>query len=103
MPFGRHRGELLTNLPDEYVEWLRSLDLHDPLRSAIEAEAKRRGLLSDDDHSAPDLALVEATINAGRRTLARRDHPDLGGEHERMVAINNCADWLLAQARGLRV
>jgi uncharacterized protein (DUF3820 family) len=35
MPFGKYRGWLLSELPDGYLQWLRTLsDLREPLRSA---------------------------------------------------------------------
>jgi hypothetical protein len=40
--------------------------------------------------------LDEGTVTQRRKTLARKHHPDLGGSLERMAAINNAADVLLA-------
>ncbi|HEU5439164.1 MAG TPA: hypothetical protein VFU88_07720 [Ktedonobacterales bacterium] len=41
-------------------------------------------------------------VRAARRRLARRHHPDTGGEHARMAAVNAAADtifaWLAEQA-----
>ncbi len=43
MPFGQYKNKLLTELPDDYVLWLLTLDdLRDPLLSAIGLEADRR-------------------------------------------------------------
>lgn len=33
-------------------------------------------------------------IAAGRKALARKYHPDTGGDVKRMQALNSCADWL---------
>jgi Putative quorum-sensing-regulated virulence factor len=102
MPFGRYRGHRLVDLPDPYLTWLLTLDLRDPLRTTVHAEARRRGLVGHgDDHGVPDRDLAEAIVDAGRRTLARRHHPDIGGHHDQMVAINNVADWLIARVREL--
>lgn len=39
MPFGRHRGQTIPDLPDDYLAWLRDfLTLREPLRSAVEHE-----------------------------------------------------------------
>lgn len=36
MPFGKHRGEHLSTLPGEYVNWLLAQDfVKDPLRGAL--------------------------------------------------------------------
>ena len=43
MPFGQYKNRLLTELPDEYLLWLLTLDdLRDPLLSAARLEADRR-------------------------------------------------------------
>jgi hypothetical protein len=38
---------------------------------------------------------------AGVRTLAKKYHPDCGGDNSRMAAVNQAAEWLRSQARGL--
>jgi hypothetical protein len=44
MPFGKHRGTPLEELPGGYLAWLATLDnLRDPLRDAVDAERRRRG------------------------------------------------------------
>ena len=43
MPFGKHRGTPLEELPGGYLRWLAGLDLHTPLRDAVDAERRRRG------------------------------------------------------------
>lgn len=43
MPFGKHRGTKLAELDDDYLGWLSTRDLRDPLRSAVEVEIRRRG------------------------------------------------------------
>lgn len=128
MPFGKFRGYALSALPDDYLDWLLDLDnLRPRLRCALEDEAERRGL-GDDRHryaddgdddrddgyrsgrrsapngnrNVPALPVVEDVINAGRRALAARHHPDLpGGDGERMKLINSAADWLLGESRRL--
>ena len=43
MPFGQYKNKLLTELPDDYLLWLLTLDdLKDPLLSAVGLEADRR-------------------------------------------------------------
>jgi hypothetical protein len=44
MPFGRHRGVLLSELPGGYLRWLgEKLDQwHEPFRSELAAELERR-------------------------------------------------------------
>jgi hypothetical protein len=33
-------------------------------------------------------------VEAGRRALARKHHPDTGGSNELMAKINSISDWL---------
>jgi hypothetical protein len=109
MPFGKHRGRAFSDLPSDYLEWLLGLDdLRPPLRRALEAEAERRGFEEErerDNRSAPRggnvpaLRVVEDVINAGRRALAARHHPDRGGGPMIMRDVNAAADWLLVEAR----
>ncbi len=35
MPFGKHRGELLSRVPGDYVDWLLRRDIDDELRNAL--------------------------------------------------------------------
>jgi hypothetical protein len=108
MPFGKHKGLPLSKLPYEYLLWLRTADLRDPLDTAVDDEYQRR-LTQSRATSAPRLVLgldrtmVEDVIAAGLRSLAPRCHPDTGGSHDRMVSLNVAADWLRSVARGLPV
>ncbi len=39
MPFGKHKGKLLTDIAEEfpaYIRWLVTIELKDPLKSKIE-------------------------------------------------------------------
>ncbi len=119
MPFGRHRGLQIRDLPDAYILWLTSLaDLREPLRGVIFREARRRGFAEEEPRDteppgerwtadgqprgAPARTVVEELIGAGLRGLARRYHPDAGGAHEQMIAVTSAADWLREQSRNLR-
>ena len=42
IPFGKFKGTFLCDLPDDYLAWLQTIELRDPLRAAIFAEAKER-------------------------------------------------------------
>jgi hypothetical protein len=117
MPFGQHKGLPLSAIPTDYLRWLQTLpDLRYLLRDAVVAELHRR--LHAEPHRrtrrrpagapprpraryAPSFSDVEALVSAGRQTLAKRYHPDLGGDASRMIAVNNAADWLIDEARRL--
>lgn len=48
-----------------------------------------------------DKKILEEIIAAGRQALAKRHHPDVGGDGEKMKAINIAADTALEWVRGL--
>jgi hypothetical protein len=119
MPFGRHKGDPLDEIPDGYLRWLLNRDLREPLRSHVRAEAQRREADEDathddyrrrqrrDDtpprsrHAIPPVDDVDNIIASGLHALAKKYHPDLGGDLRRMQAINHAADWLRARVREL--
>src|SRR5437667_12506154 len=89
MPFGRFRGHDLEDLPDPYVLWLLTLhDLREPLASAVNSEAARRGLRPGWSAERGVVSAVYARaleiIETGFRVAARRHHPDVGGSDAEM-------------------
>jgi hypothetical protein len=106
MPFGKHKGCDLEDLPDAYVDWLHALsDLRDPLRSAIEREWQirfgqpepaRRGALALEART-----VAEDIIRSGYRVLAKRHHPDVGAAdgHMTLVNLNHAVAWLRQAVR----
>jgi hypothetical protein len=101
IPFGKHKGSELGDVPEQYLEWLAGVDwLREPLASAVKAEAERR-ILSQENRQSISPRLVDELVCAGVRTLSKKYHPDHGGDHKQMVEINRTADWLRQQARVL--
>jgi hypothetical protein len=99
MPFGKYRGCFISELPLEYLDWLLDQEfIRNPLRSTLEREFEKR-LHSQEPNNAIDISLIDELVSAGLRTLSKKYHPDLGGDHDLMVALNNCAEWLRQQAR----
>ena len=108
MPFGKHVGVEIADLPDGYLAWLyETADLHGALEVCVEREYFDR--FGDPDPgpsrgSRPELPSTDTgvlskltpaqhsvaikIIEAGYRDLAKKNHPDAGGDHRAMVAIN---------------
>jgi Putative quorum-sensing-regulated virulence factor len=113
MPFGKHKGHPIPDLPDAYLTWLVTIELHDPLRRVVLDELQRRALGSwrrEDRRrepaasrtAAPPIEIVNELVGAGLRSLARKYHPDLaGGDTRKMQQINGAVDWLRERARDL--
>ena len=100
MPFGKYRGKRLEDVPFEYLEWLTTLDLREPLRTHVDEEFERRAY-SQETQNLIDPTVVDELVGAGVRSLSKKYHPDVGGDHHRMAAVNQAADWLRQQARTL--
>ena len=118
--FGAHEGERLRDVPTSYLTWMaREIEALAPdERRLVEAECLERGENCRSryrrDYSAPPSrpavaklpagvtsTLLLDIISAGRQTLAKRLHPDAGGDVEAMKRVNVGADILEQQARAL--
>ena len=111
MPFGRHCGRQVGDLPDSYLVWLMSIDLRNPaLRADVRAEAEDRGLIGggsrrrdhwrDERREAPaqnqpllfkdqgEAAIAREIVKSGARQLAHKHHPDHGGSTATMQVVN---------------
>lgn len=110
MPWGKHRGQRLADIPVSYLTWvLTETDHIEPvLRRAIRAEvADRLGLggaspppppwRSTALPAPPIAAAAVDIIVAGYRAVALRAHPDQGGTHDAMIAVTEARDWLRAR------
>lgn len=106
MPFGKHRGLPLSAIPLDYLRWLTTIELQPRLREAVAAELEARGRSRQYRRTwdAPPIGsglpvrpeLGIALVDAGRKALALRHHPDRGGDPALMAALNDAADRLRA-------
>jgi hypothetical protein len=119
MPFGRHRGKPIDQLPDGYIDWLLGLELRPPLRDWVIEEATVREELEEERYQArvraaraegsvegkslrtPSASVptdleraVRDIVKRGYRACAVAYHPDHGGTVEKMQSINSAKEWL---------
>ena len=107
MPFGKHRGVELSELPGPYLRWLADLDdLREPLKGAVKSERARRAGRHEDfsQHSdfqihGDDRKVARQIVESGRRSLAKTAHPDHGGKLAVMRRVNTVDDSLLEALR----
>jgi hypothetical protein len=83
MTFGKFNGADVADIPDSYLEWvLATVETLQPvLRRAIEEQLSRR--------AAVPVAMPRDVLKSLYREMSRRYHPDHGGSHEAMIAIND--------------
>jgi hypothetical protein len=95
MPWGKHRGKPLLEVPISYLAWvLEACTLTRGLRQAIAADVVRRLNLPQPEPPPPPgplpVALRPAAreiVQAGFRAAAIKAHPDQGGTNEAMRQV----------------
>jgi hypothetical protein len=108
MPFGRHYGCSVAELPDDYLEWLMTIELRGWLHEAVRDEFARRlnGQAREERTPAAgpgirlrpeEAALARTLVEAGYRSLARELHPDVGGNTDEMQRLNSLVRSFRAQ------
>ena len=91
MPFGKYKGRELRDVPDSYLLWLldNCEDISPTLREAIERHL---------DGGNRNLPVEKALVDQWYGRLAREFHPDCGGSHDAMKAVNRAKDLLVEMA-----
>src|SRR5437773_1272554 len=98
MPFGKHKGAYLTELPDEYLTWIcPNIELRAPLKGALESEMRRRlrtVTTTTITIDPKDVVIMREIVDRGVRAAAKVHHPDAGGDSSVMVRVNAIAHKL---------
>jgi hypothetical protein len=104
MPWGKHRGKRLVEVPLSYLVWtIEECDLTPALREAIGAVVLARlaakGIRGTGGTaprtSSPDPPVNWRTVlSSWFRPLALRYHPDRGGDGKVMAALNHAKEQL---------
>ena len=108
MPFGKYKGRDVTEVPESYLSWaLGHVKLEAGLARAIVAQLGILALERKRDRLAAEcyrpirreferwVPSLRPLIDEWYRDLCRRLHPDHGGDHKAMVAINIAREMLL--------
>ena len=93
MPFGKHKGESLADIPTDYLEWLLTIELRPWLKQAVKGEIRSRRERQESRWKPPPPP-AKLDIAAWHRRLSMRFHPDHGGSKEAMQAVNAGRDLL---------
>jgi hypothetical protein len=110
MPFGKHKGQLLTAIPTSYLVWLfREADLDAPLYDAVRRELSARtdgrvGAAPERTTAAtPAVVDLKGILKKWRNEMAMLYHPDRNsGDDGAMRAINHGYDRLLEMIEAMR-
>jgi hypothetical protein len=104
MPFGKYRGCDLGEIPSDYLRWALNVVEAPWLFNAIHHELdmrQRTDQKHQESHSSssrpdrsPNVQDAHELVTSGLHALAKKYHPDVGGDLRRMQTINACAEWL---------
>lgn len=88
MPFGKHKGRDITDIPRSYLCWmLNTIEFHD---ECLREEVRRvyYGIGEVDE------------IRSAYLRLAKKYHPDVGGTKEAMQALNEFYEIIGKRRKG---
>jgi len=98
MPWGKHKGEPVWSLPDNYLKWLFFQDfLSTELESFVAQEVSVRWphitgmmpcLQGREIKSEASMKNIKSLMNEAYREAAKQFHPDHGGHVEGMKGVN---------------
>jgi hypothetical protein len=96
MPWGKHRGELLTDIDTSYLGWVAdgATATRPWLRAAVRAELARRSAAPPQASTYPPPVDVRGILKRWHHEMVMRYHPDRGGDGNAMAAINHAHDRL---------
>jgi hypothetical protein len=104
MPWGRHEGKRLEEIPVSYLRWvLANCDnapayLLSEIRRVLDQAQGSAGHRTHEDHGRREQTRPPvdwpATIRRWHREMVWKYHPDRGGSHAAMVAINDAHERL---------
>lgn len=105
MPFGRHRGQTIDEIPRSYLRWVlencHSISPH--LRAAIADQLGERPQWTPPPPPppprTPPASALDNLVRQWLRQMTLKYHPDRGGHHEAMIAVVDGAELLRSLAK----
>jgi len=90
--FGKYRGELIEDLPLDYLFWMSEKMESGFWREVANEEIERRRNARRQRTEQPirlDFnGMVKEIVEAGYKALARKFHPDMGGDLQKIQQLN---------------
>ena len=102
LPFGKHRGKSLCEVPRSYLRWLDSQTWFHDEHPFLADDIRRFLGTSSDANPEPESQqqtpmLVADTLKSWRRTVLAKWHPDRpGGSHSAFLAVNDAVQTLVS-------
>jgi hypothetical protein len=93
LTFGKYEGWSVRDVPEDYLQWLLSSS-EDTATMCREEIARREA------EEEATMGMMERIIKAGYRDLAKKYHPDAGGDNEQMKELNASYDALNGALQG---
>ena len=90
--FGKHRGRFVDEVPTGYLRWC--VEQCGCISPWLLAEAKEELRLRAGSAAAPAAVEFRGLIDSWYRGLVMKYHPDRGGSHEAMIAVNEMYERL---------
>lgn len=93
MPFGKFKGVFLSDLPSTYIVYaLESFDLPFELNEELKNILVNRFYIFNDAEA--ENSVDNSVLSKIYKELAKKYHPDAGGSHDAMIAINEFYELL---------
>ena len=95
LKFGKYAGWSIENVPDSYVSWMIDKAAKDHAMWSKELERRQAA-------EEAELPIIKQLVQAGYRELAKRYHPDTGGDTAKMQEVNAAYEWVRSRLNQVR-
>ncbi len=101
MPFGKYKHTPIWQIDDRrYLVWcIENCDLDYWLKYAIQQQIDRLPPAAPSRQQQPEASAIERLIRQWYHALSLKYHPDRGGSHLAMVAVNDAYELIRSMAK----